>query len=207
MLPVPSQRQHKIQREHLLKDFMAALEDLHSVQQRVTQWRVVSAAMGQVTSNPSVDQGVHDNLLVISESQESWGQTDKSEAKYLTQEDLEMLKDRQASLHQLESDMIDMNEIFKDLSVMIQDQGDTLDGIQENMQRTEQRVEQGVEQLFQATNHQQRSRKKMCILALVMSLMTSLMMVAVSTGRQTSARYPDGQASESHSQRISQGDI
>ncbi|XP_018603383.1 syntaxin-12-like isoform X2 [Scleropages formosus] len=210
-LPLPEcpsqQRQQKIQRERLLKDFTAALEDLQAVQRRVSRQGAESAAKVPVASRLSGERGGRDNKEQVApgwggqgqtcenhlgslcppSKQDSLGQHDQSQESSLTQEDLEMVKERQANLLQLESDIMDVAHIFKDLTVLIQDQGDMLDSIQANVESTQERVEQGVERLHRATSRQQSSRKKMCFLALMMSLMMSLTTAALGTVWESSA--------------------
>ncbi|XP_029103879.1 syntaxin-12-like isoform X3 [Scleropages formosus] len=207
VLPVSLQRQQKIQRERLLKDFTAALEDLQAVQRRVSRQGAESAAKVPVASRLSGERGGRDNKEQVApgwggqgqtcenhlgslcppSKQDSLGQHDQSQESSLTQEDLEMVKERQANLLQLESDIMDVAHIFKDLTVLIQDQGDMLDSIQANVESTQERVEQGVERLHRATSRQQSSRKKMCFLALMMSLMMSLTTAALGTVWESSA--------------------
>ncbi|KAG2461055.1 STX12 protein, partial [Polypterus senegalus] len=54
----------------------------------------------------------------------------------------------------LSSDILDVNQIFKDLAVMIHDQGEMIDSIEANVESAEVHVERGTEQLQQAAYYQ-----------------------------------------------------
>jgi t-SNARE complex subunit (syntaxin) len=46
-------------------------------------------------------------------------------------------REREIALLKLEDDITDINEIFKDLAVMIHDQGEAIDSIENNIERVE----------------------------------------------------------------------
>ena len=50
--------------------------------------------------------------------------------------------------------MGDVNQIFKDLSLMVHEQGDMIDNIECNVEDAHDRVEEGNKQLVQARKHQ-----------------------------------------------------
>ncbi|XP_061521342.1 syntaxin-12 [Phyllopteryx taeniolatus] len=165
------QRQQKIQRERLMNDFSAALNNFQAVQRRAAEKEKESVARARAGSRLSADDSVRDEKLVSFENQDDWGQmTTQTEEAAITEEDLELIKERETNIRQLESDIMDVNQIFKDLAVMIHDQGEMIDSIEANVENAEVHVERGAEQLQRAAYYQQKSRKKMCILALVCSI-------------------------------------
>ncbi|XP_061685176.1 syntaxin-12 isoform X4 [Syngnathoides biaculeatus] len=174
-VPLPTspseQRQQKIQRERLMNDFSAALNNFQGVQRRAAEKGKESVARARAGSRLSADDGVRDEKLVSFDNQDDWGQmTTQTEEVAITEDDLELIKERETNIRQLESDIMDVNQIFKDLAVMIHDQGEMIDSIEANVENAEVHVERGAEQLQRAAYYQQKSRKKMCILALVCSI-------------------------------------
>lgn len=63
--------------------------------------------------------------------------------------------------------IIELNEMVKDLSLLIIDQGTLLDRIDYNIENAATSVERGVQELQQASNSQRAARSKMCILILI----------------------------------------
>ncbi|XP_061838710.1 syntaxin-12-like isoform X1 [Nerophis lumbriciformis] len=175
-IPLPTspseQRQQKIQRERLMNDFSAALNNFQVVQRRAAEKEKESVARARAGSRLSVEDVARDEKLVSFDNQEGWGQMaiQTEEAAAITEEDLELIKERETNIRQLESDIMDVNQIFKDLAVMIHDQGEMIDSIEANVENAEVHVERGTDQLQRAAYYQQKSRKKMCILALVFSI-------------------------------------
>ena len=65
---------------------------------------------------------------------------------------LTQLREREAALRKLESDITDVNTIFKDLAVMVHDQGEIIDSIESNVEQVHVRVSE-------ANNHLESARK------------------------------------------------
>lgn len=174
------QRQQKIQRERLMNDFSAALNNFQGVQRRAAEKEKESVARARAGSRLSAEDNAWDEKLVSFENQEDDGPiSTQTEEVAITEEDLELIRERETNIRQLESDIMDVNQIFKDLAVMIHDQGEMIDSIEANVENAEVHVERGAEQLQRAAYYQQKSRKKMCILALVCSLVLVILIIII----------------------------
>uniref|UniRef100_A0A9J8B626 Syntaxin 12, like n=1 Tax=Cyprinus carpio carpio TaxID=630221 RepID=A0A9J8B626_CYPCA len=172
-----TQRQQKIQKDRLMNDFSAALNNFQVVQRRAAERERESVARARAGSRLHVDELNQDEQLVTFEKNEGWRM--QAEEEPFTEEDLELIKERETNIRQLESDIVDVNQIFKDLAVMIHDQGDMIDSIEANVESAEVHVERGAEQLQQAAYHQRKSRKRMCFLALILSLVASIFAIII----------------------------
>ncbi|XP_016108768.1 syntaxin-12-like [Sinocyclocheilus grahami] len=181
-LPVSlsEQRQQKIQKDRLMNDFSAALNNFQAVQRRAAEKEKESVARARAGSRLSAEDGGHEEQLVSFENNDDWGKTiTQTEDVAITEEDLELIKERETAIQQLESDILDVNQIFKDLAVMIHDQGEMIDSIEANVESAEVHVERGAEQLQRASHYQQKSRKKMCILAVVLVLVVGIIAIII----------------------------
>ncbi|CAG5892117.1 unnamed protein product, partial [Menidia menidia] len=121
------QRQQKIQRDRLMNDFSAALNNFQAIQRRAAEKERESIARARAGSRLSTEDSFRDEKLVSFDNQDDWGQTSvQTEEAAITEEDLELIKERETNIRQLESDIMDVNQIFKDLAVMIHDQGEMI---------------------------------------------------------------------------------
>lgn len=66
-----------------------------------------------------------------------------------------------------QSDISDVNQIFKDLGALVHDQGEVIDSIEASVERTEVFVNEGAQQLRSAATYQNKLRKKKFILTLI----------------------------------------
>ncbi|KAK7886616.1 hypothetical protein WMY93_026237 [Mugilogobius chulae] len=162
------QRQQKLQKERLMNDFSAALNNFQVVQRRAAD-------------KEKERDGDHLNdHLVTFEKEDEWGQAvTQTQDPGITEEDLEVIRERETNIRQLESDIMDVNQIFKDLAVMIHDQGEMIDSIEANVENAEVHVNRGAAQLQKAAYYQRKSRKRMCILAMVLSLVLVILVIII----------------------------
>merc|ERR1712142_1203448 len=88
--------------------------------------------------------------------------------------DVEQLQERERAVRQLESDILDVNTIFKDLATLVHDQGEVIDSIEANVESTHVRVQEGTEQLRQAENYKNKARKKKFILGIILLIVLAI---------------------------------
>ncbi|KAF7242363.1 Syntaxin-12, partial [Varanus komodoensis] len=181
-LPLPlstsEQRQQKLQKERLMNDFSAALNNFQAVQRRVSEKEKEAVARARAGSRLSGDERRREEQLVSFDSNEEWNQMQSQEEDVaITEQDLELIKERETAIRQLEADILDVNQIFKDLAMMIHDQGDMIDSIEANVENAEVHVESANEQLQRAAYHQKKSRKKICILILSLAVASLILII------------------------------
>lgn len=94
-----------------------------------------------------------------------------------------MISQREKEIQHIVKSIYDLNEIFKDLAVMIIDQGTILDRIDYNVEQASVQVEKGLEQLKKGEKYQKGSRKMMCILFLAVALIIMLVALVISKSK------------------------
>ncbi|XP_074472324.1 syntaxin-7 [Sebastes fasciatus] len=173
-LPVgPDQRQRKLQKERLVNDFSAALNSFQKTQRQAADKEREFVA--RVRASSRVSGGQPDDSFGIGPSFLSDAQV-QAQAEAITEEDLRLIQERETSIRQLESDITNINDIFKDLGMMVHEQGDMIDSIEANVEKADVHVQSATTQLARAADYQRSSRKKICVLVIV------LVVVAVVVG-------------------------
>jgi hypothetical protein len=97
------------------------------------------------SSNPFSDQHTVPNNRL---------QDDQAQLTMENDINLTQLREREAALRKLENDIVDVNMIFKDLAVMVHDQGDMIDSIESNVEQVQIRVNEANSHLQSAKNSQ-----------------------------------------------------
>ncbi|XP_029487079.1 syntaxin-7-like isoform X2 [Oncorhynchus nerka] len=128
-LPVTTeQRQRKIQKDRFINDFSNALANFQKTQRQAAQKE--KAFVARVRAESRVSGGYPDDSFGGNGNVfESGGQAQvqsQSQEVAITEEDLQLIQERETSIRQLESDITDINEIFKDLGMMVHEQGDVI---------------------------------------------------------------------------------
>ncbi|XP_068199249.1 syntaxin-7 [Antennarius striatus] len=164
-LPVgPDQRQRKIQKERLLNDFSTALNSFQKIQRQAARKEKDFVARVRASSRVSGGQSEDSFGNVSPFASDSQMQ---AQAEAITEDDLRLILERESAIKQLEADIVDINDIFKDLGMMVHEQGDMIDSIEAHVENADVKVQRGTQQLSRAAEHQRSSRKKICILVIV----------------------------------------
>ncbi|KAJ6660100.1 hypothetical protein lerEdw1_018026 [Lerista edwardsae] len=161
---ISEQRQRKIQKDRLVNEFTTALTNFQRVQRQAAEKEREFVARVRASSRVSgggPEESYKEGTLV------SWDNQAQVLDEEITEDDIRLIEERESAIRQLESDIMDINEIFKDLGMMIHEQGDVIDSIEANVETAEVHVQQANQQLSRAADYQRKSRKKMCILILV----------------------------------------
>ncbi|KAL4649088.1 syntaxin-7 [Arapaima gigas] len=169
-LPVTTeQRQRKIQRDRLVKDFSDALAVFQRAQRQAAQKEKEFVA--RVRASSRVSGGVAEDAF-YSGSPSPFQSEGHPQAQVqeddITEDDLRLIQERENAIRQLESDITDINDIFKDLGMMVHEQGDMIDSIEANVESADVHVQSGTQQLARAADYQRKSRRKICILIVIL---------------------------------------
>lgn len=96
------------------------------------------------------------------------------------EENTKQAEHREQEVTKIVKSIVDLNDIFKDLAGMVQEQGTVLDRIDYNVEQTQTKVTEGFKQLQKAELYQRKNRKMYCILVLA-SVTVFLMVLLIFT--------------------------
>mmetsp|Transcript_26805 Transcript_26805/g.42964 ORF Transcript_26805/g.42964 Transcript_26805/m.42964 type:complete len:307 (+) Transcript_26805:252-1172(+) len=72
------------------------------------------------------------------------------------------IQDKHKDIVRLEQSIVELHQLFVDMSVLVETQGEMLDQIELHVQQAHQYVDKGVKQLEKAKESQKSARKRMC---------------------------------------------
>lgn len=72
------------------------------------------------------------------------------------------IQDKHKDIVRLEQSIVELHQLFVDMSVLVETQGEMLDQIEYSVQQAHQYVDKGVKQLEKAKESQKNARKRMC---------------------------------------------
>ncbi|XP_050296809.1 syntaxin-16 [Anthonomus grandis grandis] len=96
----------------------------------------------------------------------------------LEEENTRFAQEREKEVNAIVKSIVDLNEIFKDLSQMVADQGTVLDRIDYNIENTQIQVYEGYKQLQKADTYQRKNRK-MCVIVTLAALTILLTFILI----------------------------
>jgi len=172
-------RQWKLHREKLHSDFTRALDSFQRAQRQAAQKEkdVIRKYKIQNSDFPGPDQQ-QQNLIDI----EAGAANNQSRTQAMIEEEqsIELMEEREKAVRQLEADITDVNQIFKDLASMVHDQGEIVDSIEENVESASISISAGNEQLRQAERYQNKARRrKLCLGATGLIVLIILIIIII----------------------------
>ncbi|XP_007437068.1 syntaxin-7 isoform X2 [Python bivittatus] len=175
---ISEQRQRRIQKDRLVNEFTTTLTNFQRVQRQAAEKEREFVARVRASSRVSggaPEESYREGTLVSWDSQPQTQVLDEE----ITEDDLRLIEERESAIRQLEADILDINEIFKDLGMMIHEQGDVIDSIEANVETAEVHVQQANQQLSRASAYQSKSRKKICILILILAIGLTVLVLII----------------------------
>ncbi|XP_072376075.1 syntaxin-12 [Diabrotica undecimpunctata] len=159
-------KQRLLQVEKLEENFKEAVGRYHALQKDVAN-----------------KQKLH--LLVPSESVEETAQDDNDENQMQAQKTRElafeqdMLIERETRIRQIESDILDVNQIMRELGSLVHSQGATVDTIENSIDHAAGNIEEGTEQLVKASRYQNKYRKKLLYLVGIAVICATILIIVL----------------------------
>jgi len=89
---------------------------------------------------------------------------------------IQEIQERHDTVKEIERNLKELHQVFLDMAVLVQSQGEQLDDIESHVARANSYVRGGVQQLHVARKHQKNTRKWTCI-AIILLLIIILIIV------------------------------
>lgn len=172
----PDNRVYKLQWQRLMGEFKEVTQRYSTVQKQVAE----KVKLFTPTSS-TVPTG---DLLGWNAANDDQEQQEARQRQLLIQDEtidseVALLQEREAQIRQLEADILDVNQIFRDLGMLVHEQGEVVDTIEANVTVAHDHVEEGREQLIKAAAYQVRARKKKCCLFVILFIVVAIVVVVI----------------------------
>eukprot|EP01001_Neometanema_parovale_P007819 NODE_4108_length_1115_cov_86.114919_g3912_i0.p1 GENE.NODE_4108_length_1115_cov_86.114919_g3912_i0~~NODE_4108_length_1115_cov_86.114919_g3912_i0.p1 ORF type:complete len:295 (-),score=41.57 NODE_4108_length_1115_cov_86.114919_g3912_i0:149-1033(-) len=164
------------QRQHLVNSFVAAMKTYQKVSEQCSakykdrvkfRIQLTADAKGKKMSSDEVDEMAR---VLIEEG--------KEDAIFEQAKDtLERIRENHRDILRIESSMREVNQIFADMAVLVEEQGDLLNDIVANVSRSVDYVQRGREEMRTAKLYAKKSRKKMCCAIFLLLVIAGIILV------------------------------
>lgn len=172
----------KMQFERLVSSFKASLSKFQKIQSATTD---LEKEMLTKARSASTHKHTSDYLPESERESTNMRSYEVADRHFSAQRQAQLqdtgdLEEREREMHQLEHDILDINDIFRDLGTMVHEQGEAIDNIESNVEVAAVRVESGNRQLESAVRHKRCSRKLICVITgVIIGVVIALIIVAV----------------------------
>ncbi|KAG8259818.1 Syntaxin-7 [Homalodisca vitripennis] len=182
---VTDQREFKMLKDRLQEEFATAANAFQDIQRYELQKEKEEVRRTRANSNIAPPPTSKDIFGEDTFSNQLIELRDNSTPKHQQQQqmqddlDLQMLQQQEQSIQELERNISEVNDIFKELAVMVHDQGEIVDSIEASVEKTEVFVDRGATELRQAAQYSNKLRKKRCILLLCGSAILVILLLLI----------------------------
>lgn len=174
-------RKRRMEQEKLSQDFKVVLEKFQACQKSALSKE--KEIVGRQRASSFAAHDYHEDDTKFDERQSLIDEERRRDQEMMDEQvdtQAAFIEEREEGIRALESTMLEVNDIFRDLSSIIHDQGEMLDNIESNITVASSNVESGTEQLGKASRYQKKARNKaMCLLVVVVIVAAILTIVLV----------------------------
>ncbi|KAH0907709.1 hypothetical protein HID58_039536 [Brassica napus] len=160
-----------------LKDKMAEFQVLReNIQQEYRE--VVDRRIFTVTGQRA-DEDTIDELIETGNSEQIFQKAIQEQGRGQVMDTLAEIQERHDAVRDLEKKLLDLQQIFMDMAVLVDAQGEMLDNIESQVSNAVDHVQSGNTALQRAKSLQKNSRKWMCIAIIILLIVVAVIVVGV----------------------------
>ncbi|KAL1505218.1 hypothetical protein ABEB36_004832 [Hypothenemus hampei] len=160
-------KQRILQVDKLEEDFKETINKYHKLQKELADKQKANLLLGANEGNDH------------SSDEENTSQQSQLQKTRELQFEQEMLIEREETVKKIESDILDINQIMRELGSMVHEQGETIDTIENSIDHAVGNVSEGAEQLVKASRYQTSRRKKLVFLIIVAAVIAIILLAVL----------------------------
>ncbi|XP_069153883.1 syntaxin-132-like isoform X2 [Solanum lycopersicum] len=156
-----------------MSEFQTLRENIHNEYREVVERRVYT-----VTGNRA-DEETIDRLIETGDSEQIFQKAIREQGRGQIMDTLAEIQERHDAVRELERKLLELQQIFLDMAVLVDAQGDMLDNIESQVSAAVDHVQSGNTALQKAKSLQRNSRKWMCIAIIILLIIVAVIVVGV----------------------------
>ncbi|KAJ8675266.1 hypothetical protein QAD02_011052 [Eretmocerus hayati] len=165
-------KQQKLQIEKLTNDFKDALQKYSDMQRSIAdKMKRHILVVGSIETRGDEDGDDKQTLIQVQEDAKR-----KAELRAL-EFDHGLILEQEERVKRIEGDILDVNQIMRELGAVVYQQADTINSIENNIDNAQGHVALGTEELIKASNYQRKFRRKMFILLLIAFFLATFLII------------------------------
>ncbi|KAK3900632.1 syntaxin pep12 [Staphylotrichum tortipilum] len=176
----------KYMQQKLSREFQSSLSEFQNLQRQALEKQKASVSAARAAVDH--DAALHDDhapLLSHQEPQQSLQQQQEL-TRLAPQDDVDfqeaLILEREEEIRNIEQGVGDLNVLFQQVAQIVTEQGEVLDTIERNVETVRDDTLGADRELRSAARHQKNARSKACCLLLVLSVILTIVLLAVFLG-------------------------
>ncbi|XP_044465819.1 syntaxin-132-like isoform X2 [Mangifera indica] len=161
----------------LTKKFKEVLTEFQTLRQRIQdEYREVVERRVITVTGSRPDEETIDNLIETGNSEQIFQKAIQEQGRGQVLNTLEEIQERHDAVKEIEKKLLDLHQVYLDMAVLVEAQGEILDNIESQVTNAVDHVNMGTDALRVAKSMQKKSRKCMMI-AIILLLVIAIIIV------------------------------
>ncbi|KAI5679710.1 hypothetical protein M9H77_00937 [Catharanthus roseus] len=156
-----------------MAEFQTLRESIHQEYRDVVERRVFTV------TGTRADEETIDRLIETGDSEQIFQKAVREQGRGQIMDTLAEIQERHDAVRELERKLLELQQIFMDMAVLVDAQGDMLDNIESQVSSAVDHVQSGNTALQKAKKLQKNSRKWMCIAIMILLIIVAIIVVGV----------------------------
>ncbi|XP_044483842.1 syntaxin-132-like [Mangifera indica] len=156
-----------------MAEFQVLRETIHQEYREVVERRVYTV------TGATADEETIDKLIETGDSEQIFQKAIQEQGRGQIIDTLAEIQERHDAVRDLERKLLELQQIFLDMAVLVDAQGEMLDNIESQVSSAVDHVQSGNTALQKAKKLQKSSRKWMCIAIIILLIIVVIIVVAV----------------------------
>ncbi|XP_073150115.1 syntaxin-132-like [Henckelia pumila] len=156
-----------------MSEFQTLRENIHQEYREVVERRVFTV------TGTRADEETIDKLIETGDSEQIFQKAIREQGRGQVMDTLAEIQERHDAVRDLEKKLLELQQIFMDMAVLVEAQGDMLDNIESQVSSAVDHVQSGNTALQKAKSLQRSSRKWMCIAIIILLIIVAIIVVGV----------------------------
>lgn len=164
----------------LTKRFKELMTEFQTLRQRIQEeYREVVERRVITVTGTRPDEETIDHLIETGNSEQIFQKAIQEQGRGQVLNTLEEIQERHDAVKEIEKKLLDLQQIYMDMAVLVEAQGEILDNIESQVSNAVTSVQSGTSALQNAKKLQKNSRKWMCIAIIILLIIVAVIVVGV----------------------------
>ncbi|EXC23124.1 Putative syntaxin-131 [Morus notabilis] len=164
----------------LTKKFRDIMIEFQTLRQRIQdEYREVVERRVITVTGSKPDEETIDNLIETGNSEQIFQKAIQESGRGQVLSTLEEIQERHDAVKEIEKKLLDLHQIYMDMAVLVEAQGEIIDNIENQVTNAVDHVQRGNTVLQNAKKLQRNSRKWMCIAIIILLIIVAVIVVGV----------------------------
>ncbi|CAM6120060.1 unnamed protein product [Calypogeia fissa] len=160
-----------------LKELMSEFQNLR--QKFSDEYREVVERRVFTVTGQKADEGVIDQLIETGDSEQIFQKAIQEQGRGQILDTIAEIQERHDAVRDIEKKLLDLHQIFLDMAVLVEAQGELLDNIETQVNKAVEHVQAGTTALQTAKKLQRGKRKCMCFAILLLLIIIAIIVLVI----------------------------